>query len=123
MVKSPKVSLDEVKISKLALTEAYLVVVLNIANPNDINFDVKNVTYTLDINSKKVTSAKLTETVEILAQKTTSVSLPLTVKYADILTSAIKLLKKEGLPYHINGSADVGPFTLPFDKDGILQHL
>lgn len=122
-VKSPKIKLEEVQVDKLALSQAHLRVVLNIQNPNDIDFDVKNLTYTLKVNSKEITSAKFKEKVLVAANKTTSVSLPITVKYTDIMTSALKLLNKEGLPYGIEGSLEVGPFTIPFDKAGTLKEL
>jgi LEA14-like dessication related protein len=120
---SPKITLEDIKVSKMGLLEAQLDVVLNIANPNDIDFDVKNLTYVLEANSKQITSGTIKEPIKVLANKTTSVSLPLTVKYSDVFSSALKLLQNEGLPYHILGKVQVGPFNIPFDKEGMLKDL
>jgi LEA14-like dessication related protein len=122
-VESPKITLDNIRVVNLGLLEAQLDVVLNIANPNSIDFDVKGLTYVLDINSKQVTSGTLKEPVKVLANKTTTVSLPLAVKYSDVLSSALKLLQKDGLPYHILGKVQIGPFNIPFDKEGMLKDL
>jgi LEA14-like dessication related protein len=86
-VESPKITLEDIKVSKMGLLEAQLDVVLNIANPNNIDFDVKNLTYVLEANSKQITSGTFKEPIKVLANKTTSVSLPLTVKYSDVLSS------------------------------------
>lgn len=121
VIESPKIKLKDVQVKNLGGKEAELYVILSVQNPNNIDFDVKNVNYTLDINSKKVTSGTLKEKVLVKAKETTIVTLPLMIKYTDIISSVFLLMKKEGLPYKVQGSAEIGPFTIPFDKDGSLD--
>ena len=121
VVEPPKVKLQEVKVSKLAGLHADLEIILSVQNPNKIDFDVKNLTYSLDINSKRITSGTMKEKVIVKAKQTTTVSVPIRVEYKDIVSSAFKILKKEDLPYKINGSAEIGPFTIPFNDTGDLK--
>ena len=120
-IEAPKVNLKDVKISELSGLFADLQVVLEVQNPNKIDFDVKNLTYSLDINSKRITSGTMKEKVIVKAKQTTTVSVPIRVEYKDIVSSAFKILKKEDLPYKINGSAEIGPFTIPFNDTGDLK--
>lgn len=117
----PKVKLEQVNIANFAGTNVDLEFVLNIQNPNSIDFDVKNLKYILDINSKTVTSGTMKEKVVVKAKETTMVTLPIRVSYKDILSSALMLLQKDGMPYRVKGSAEIGPFTVPFDDDGNLK--
>lgn len=118
VLEAPKVKLQDVKISELSGLFADLKVVLEVQNPNKIDFDVKNLRYALDINSKHITSGTMKEKVIVKAKDKTTVTLPIRVEYKDILSSALMILKKETLPYKINGSAEIGPFTIPFNDTG-----
>lgn len=121
VIEAPKVTLQDVKISELSGLFADLKVVLEVQNPNKIDFDVKNLRYALDINSKRITSGTMAEKVIVKAKDKTTVTLPIRVEYKDILSSALSILKKESLPYKINGSAEIGPFTIPFNDTGDLK--
>lgn len=121
IIESPKVKLENVKISSLAVSGVNLDIILEVINPNNIDFDVKNLTYSLDVNDKLVTSGKLKEKVLVKAKEKTLVAVPLTLKYSDILSSALMFLKQEGMPYRVKGSVEIGPFTIPFDDTGNLK--
>lgn len=121
VVEPPKVKLQEIHITKLSALNADLEIVLSVKNPNKINFDVKNLRYALDINDKTVTSGTMKEKVIVKGKETTMVSVPIRVLYKDILSSALMLLQKEGVPYMVKGSVEVGPFTIPFDDKGNLR--
>ncbi|MBC7429132.1 MAG: LEA type 2 family protein [Bacteriovorax sp.] len=121
IVEPPKVKLDNVNIVKMAMTGVDLEIVLGVQNPNNIDLDVKNLTYTLAVKDKEITSGKLKEKVVVKGKQKTVVSLPLTIKYSDLLSSAVMFLKQEGMPYRVKGSVEIGPFTIPFDDNGNLK--
>lgn len=121
VVEPPKVKLQEIHITKLSALNADLEIVLSVKNPNSINFDVKNLKYSLDINDKTVTTGTMKEKVLVKGKETTMVSVPLRVLYKDILSSAFMLLQKKGVPYLVKGSVEIGPFTIPFDDKGNLK--
>lgn len=121
IVEAPKVKLENVKVSKMAMTGVELEISLAVQNPNNIDFDVKNLSYTLDVNDKEITSGKLKEKVLVKGKQKTVVSVPLTVKYSDLLSSALMFIKQEGMPYRVKGNVEIGPFTIPFDDKGNLK--
>ncbi|MEA9356116.1 LEA type 2 family protein [Bacteriovorax sp. PP10] len=121
VVEPPKVKLQEIHITKLSALNADLEIILSVKNPNSINFDVKNLKYALDINDKTVTSGTMKEKVLVKGKETTMVSVPLRVLYKDIFSSVLMLLQKDGVPYLVKGSVEVGPFTIPFDDKGNLR--
>lgn len=121
VVEPPKIKVAEVNVMGLSGSNANLEIVLSVMNPNSIDFDVKNLKYALDINSKTVTSGTMKDKVVVKKKETTMVSVPLRVQYKDILSSALLLLQKDGMPYKVQGSVEVGPFTIPFDDNGNLK--
>jgi LEA14-like dessication related protein len=121
IVEAPKVKLQSVKISKLAMTGVDLEIILGVFNPNNIDFDIKNLTYTLDVNDKTITSGKMQEKILVKGKEQIFVAVPLTVKYSDLLNSALLFIKQEGMPYRVKGSVEIGPFTIPFNDKGNLK--
>jgi LEA14-like dessication related protein len=47
VIEPPKVKLQEIHISKLSALHTDLEIILSVKNPNNINFDVKNLKYSL----------------------------------------------------------------------------
>ena len=121
MIGPPKVKLQDVSINKLSMINADLEILLSVQNPNNIDLDVKNLRYALDINSKTLTSGTLKDKILVRKKETTIVSVPLRILYKDILSSALLLLNRDGMPYRVQGSVEVGPFTIPFDETGTLK--
>ncbi len=120
-IEPPKVTLETVNIAKLSALSADLEIVLKVANPNNIDFDVKNLKYQLDINSKTITSGTMKDKVVVKKKETTVVTLPIRISYKDIISSALMLLDSQGMPYRVKGSTEIGPFTIPFDDNGTLK--
>jgi LEA14-like dessication related protein len=120
MIKSPKVDLSQVRISNLAGSYADLEIMLAVFNPNTMDFDVSNLKYALDINSKSITSGTMKEKILVKGLQKTYVNVPIRVAYKDLVSSVMMFLKAEALPYKVKGSAEIGPFTVPFDSTGNL---
>lgn len=120
-IQPPKINLEDVRVAGMSFLNMDLEVVLGVENPNNIDFDVKNLKYSLDVNSKTVTTGTMKDKVLVKSKTKTVVSLPIKLQYKDILSSAVMLLEKDGMPYKVQGSADIGPFTIPFSDNGILK--
>lgn len=121
VVEPPKVKLEDIRVGKLSLTNIELLVQLSVNNPNRVDFEIKNLKYILDINSKTVTTGTLKENVEVKGQANTLVTLPLKLKLSDIFDSALLLFNEGKIPYWVQGSADVGPFNINFNDTGSLN--
>ena len=121
IIDPPKVILENVKINKMTIAGVALDIFVIVENPNNIDFEVKNLTYTLDVNEKTVTSGKVNDKILVQAKRKTTVIVPITLKYSDILSSAIMFLNSEAMPYKIKGNAEIGPFSIPFNRSGNLN--
>lgn len=121
MVKSPKVNLSKVRVSNLGSSYADLEIMLEVFNPNKMDFDVSNLKYALDINSKSVTSGTLRDKILVKGLEKTYVSVPVRVAYKDLVSSVLMFLQAEALPYQVKGSAEIGPFNVPFQSIGSLK--
>lgn len=121
LTEPPKVTLQQVQLQNATLTEADLNISLNVENPNKVEVLVKNLKYSIDVNNKHLTSGNLQQEIRIAAQGNKDLTVPLKLKYSDVMASALKFFDSGGLPYHIKGSVDIGPFNVPFNENGTLK--
>ena len=121
LLESPKITLQEIKVKKMSVSQVFLEVVLTVKNPNRADITVDHLKYILEVNKKNITSGAIDEDVTIPGHGQKEIALPLTVKYTDVLSSATKLLQNQTVPYRVQGSVNVGPFNIPFDKAGELK--
>jgi LEA14-like dessication related protein len=117
----PKVKVQEVKINKVESGKVWLDLILSVQNPNNIDFTVDSLEYTLEVDSKKVISDKHTEDIKISANQVSLAAIPLQLKIEDIISSALTLLVSKTLPYRASGNVKVGPFKIPFNEGGKLD--
>lgn len=119
-LESPKVKVDEVKVQKVENGRVFLDLVLNVNNPNDVDFTVDNMRYSLHVEDKEVASRSLTDDVKIKKNGSTLTAIPIELKLSDLLSSALTLVSGRKLPYHAEGEVKIGPFKIPFEEKGEL---
>jgi LEA14-like dessication related protein len=118
LIKEPKVTLANLRLENPNSTGATLVFGVQVENPNSVALSVDEVIYDLEVAGKSLTSGKLSDGAKVAANETKIIDVPITVKYSDLFSSVMQLLKTSATPYHIKGSAKMGLFNLPFDKQG-----
>lgn len=120
-LKEPKVHLDSVKVAEAGHSGVTVVFGIRVENPNTSSVTVNKVTYDLALNGKPFTRGEIEKPIAIPAQGETTVEIPMTVRYQDVLGSLMRFLSDGKTPYVLTGSARVGPFQIPFKKEGDLK--
>ncbi len=121
LIKEPKVKLANLRLENTDAVGATLVFGIQVENPNNVALSVDEVIYDLEVAGKSLSSGKLSDGAKVAANETAIIEVPIAVKYTDLFSSVMQLLKSQSTPYHIKGSARMGLFKLPFDKQGELK--
>ncbi|MNK15817.1 Late embryogenesis abundant protein [compost metagenome] len=117
----PKVQLTDVFIKDTNIAGTTLVFVVNVANPNNKDIDVKEVSYTVFLSGKELTQAKTDKPIHVPANKDADVEIPLPIKYTSILGNLGDVLLAKEVSYRIQGSAKMSFFSIPFSKEGKVE--
>jgi LEA14-like dessication related protein len=117
-VKSPEVSVGDVRVIGSSLTDAQLAVDLVVKNPNAFGISADGVSYALRIQDKPLFDGTTREKVRLEGGKSSKVTLPFSLRYEDALGSVAALKEARDLRYKVSGKIDFGIFTLPYAREG-----
>lgn len=121
----PTITLKEIHVHQLSLSDASLVFVAEIRNPNGYELRLKSLDYTVHLSGREAGGGSLEKEISVPASSSAPVEIPVTARFGS-LGGVVKLyVTGQELPYKIEGKALVkaGLFdrTFPFSRTGILS--
>ena len=117
-LKEPKISLEKIELKKAGLKNMTLEFGLLIENQNSFDLNLKALTYSAEIDNKKVLNESLNTPLSIPASGKKVVFLPVKFSYAGVLNALGRLLNEKETSYKLSGTATLGAFKVPFSKSG-----
>ena len=122
LLKDPEVSIANFEMTNITLKDISINLKLNIKNPNPIPLNLGKVNYALNFSGKKVTEGVFDKGIDIPATGNGEVVIPLKFEYNAIGSLLDGFIKKTiTKDYELNGTAQFGIFSIPFNKKGEIQ--
>jgi LEA14-like dessication related protein len=113
----PTITLKEIHVRQISLTDASIVFVAEIRNPNRYELRLKSLDYTVHLDGREAGS--------VPASSSAPVEIPITARFGSLSAVAKMYISGQELPYRIEGKALVkaGLFdrTFPFSRTGTLS--
>ena len=121
----PTITLKEIHVRQLSLTDASLVFVAEIQNPNSYNLRLKSLDYTVHLSGQETGGGSLQKEIIVPASSSTPIEIPVSAHFGGLGGIARMYISGQELPYRIEGKALVkaGLFdrTFPFSHTGTLS--
>ncbi len=121
----PVITLKEIHVQQLSLTDASLVFVAEIRNPNGYELRLKSLDYTVHLGGREAGGGSLVKVVSVPASSSAPVEIPVTARFGSLGGVARLYITGKELAYRIEGRALVkaGLFdrTVPFSRTGVLS--
>lgn len=117
-VKQPEVSVGNLRVLGMSLTDAQVAIDLEVDNPNPFGLSMKGLSYRLALQDKPLFTGIVTERVQVNANDSSRVTLPFTVRFEDALGTLRGLAQFKELRYELSGKADFGLISLPYSRTG-----
>lgn len=132
-VRRPEVALQAVEVSRLGLSGGSLLVTLEVTNPNSFALDSEQMTYALELEGVgqdgeeqwiEFVTGTYDAPFSVAAGQSATVQLPVDFDYSRLGSSALALLRSQGLDYRARGTVmlrtPLGTRAVPFKKQGTL---
>ncbi len=118
-LKDPQVNVTNVDVANVSPQDLTLNLKLKIDNPNGIPINLDKVNYALKFAGKQVTEGTVDQKVSIPAKGAGEVVVPLKFEFK-MLDSVLSGLLNNSMKkdYELNGSAQLGILSIPFNKKG-----
>jgi LEA14-like dessication related protein len=120
-IEKPEVALQGIDIQKASLTDATVLLKLEVRNPNPFALEVDRMKYGLELNGKSFAQGTMKDGVEIAADGDGEIVVPVRMKYWDLFSQFKDVVKGKVSNYVINGTLTSGDRDFPFTKKGELK--
>jgi len=121
----PVITLKEIHVQQISLTDASLMFVAEIQNPNGYDLRLKSLSYTVYLNDRETGSGSLQKEISVPASSVGQVEIPVSARFGSLGDIAKMYFTGQELPYRIEGKALVkaGLFdrNFPFSRTGTLS--
>jgi LEA14-like dessication related protein len=121
----PTIILKEIHVQQISLTDASLVFVAEIQNPNSYELRLKSLDYTVHLSGREAGDGSLQKEVSVPASSSTPIEIPVSARFGGLGGIARTYISGQELPYRLEGKALVkaGLFdrTFPFSRTGTLS--
>ena len=121
----PTITLKEIHVRQVSLTDADLLFVAEIKNPNPYELRLKSLDYTVHLNNRETGGGSLQKEISVPASSSAPVEIPVTARFGSLGGVAKLYLTGQELAYRIEGKALVkaGLFdrTFPFSRTGVIS--
>lgn len=126
VVRAPRIRVRELRIDRLGLTGADVILRLGVANPNGFGLSLEELDYALRVNGELWGSARVEERARLAEGGETEVRIPISLDFGAMGRSVRELILGDGrVAYNLSGRMDVGTTLemlgqaeLPLSLDG-----
>ena len=129
IMEKPSFVLREITVSlrPSSLTEANLIIGLDVQNPNCFDLTLKSFEYVLFLDNKEIGTGHLEKEIPVPSLSTTQVQVSVVAKFKDLGDSLKTIITGHDLPYKIEGKASIettfGSRDLFLSKDGRTNRI
>lgn len=121
----PDVSLSDLKINDLSISNAKATLSLNIKNTNQFAVSLARMGLGLELAGSQVSSAAVTNALSLKPGDSGTIEVPVNLSLANLGLSALNALRGKDTGYRLKGDMALetpfGPMTLPLDRGGTTK--
>lgn len=118
VVEQPKISIQNISLQEISLTQGTAVVTLNVANPNAFPIPLKGIQYGLSLNGHPVASGDQVQDMSIGARQEMPINIPVKLDFMQLLQLAPEAMRTRSLHYDLNGAVKLPFISVPFQRQG-----
>lgn len=118
VVAPPSISVQDVSLQSLSLTQGTGLVSLNVTNPNAFPIPLEGVQYNLRLNGTPVASGDQRQSMYLQPNQPTAVQIPVQLQLATIMQLAPVLWQNRSVQYQLDGAVRLPFISVPFQRQG-----
>lgn len=118
VVAPPSISVQDVSLQSLSLTQGTGLVSLNVTNPNAFPIPLEGVQYNLRLNGTPVASGDQRQAMYLQPNQPTAVQIPVQLQLATIMQLAPVLWQNRSVQYQLDGAVRLPFISVPFQRQG-----
>jgi LEA14-like dessication related protein len=118
VVEKPQVSVQNISLQQLSLTQGTAVVTLNVTNPNSFALPIKGIEYAVTLNGHRVASGDQVQEQTIGAGQQVPVAIPVRLDFRELVKLVPEAMHERKLQYDLKGAVRLPFIRVPFQRQG-----
>lgn len=118
IVEQPKVSIQNIGLQNVSLTQGTAIVTLNVSNPNPFPLPIRGIEYGVSLNGRPVASGDQVQEQSIGAGQEVPVSIPIKLDFVELARLAPVAWRERKLQYDLTGAVRLPLIKVPFQRQG-----
>ncbi|TXH70621.1 MAG: Water stress and hypersensitive response domain-containing protein [Thiothrix sp.] len=118
VVAPPSISVQDVSLQSLSLTQGTALVALQVTNPNAFPLPLEGIQYNLRLNGTQVASGDQRQSMYLQPNQPTAVQIPVQLELATIMRLAPVLWQSRSAQYQLDGAVRLPFISIPFQRQG-----
>ncbi len=121
VAEQPEVSVRDIGLKSLSLTQGTALVALNVRNPNRFPMPIQGVSYGLTINGINIANGAQDSGLSLQAGESSVIQLPITIPFAAASQLLSSAMTQKQLDYTLSGTLKLPLLSIPFSKSGAFS--
>lgn len=118
VVEQPKLSVQNIQLQDISLTQGTAVVTLNVFNPNAFPLPLEGVEYGLRLNGSPVASGTQNQPMHIGAQQQVPLQIPVKLNFSELAKLVPNAIQSKRVDYDLSGAVRLPLVKIPFHRQG-----
>lgn len=118
VVEQPKISIQNVQVQDISLTQGTAIVTLNVANPNAFPIPLQGVEYGLSLNGHRVATGNQVQSMSIGARQEMPINIPVRLNFTEIMRLVPEAMRSHSVQYSLDGAVRLPFIKVPFQRQG-----
>lgn len=118
VIEQPKISIENISLQDISLTQGTALVTLNVANPNAFPIPLQGIQYGLSLNGHPVASGDQNQGMSIGARQEMPINIPVKLDFMQLMQLAPEAMKTRSLQYNLTGAVKLPFISVPFQRQG-----
>lgn len=118
VVEQPKISIQNIAVQNISLTQGTALVTLNVSNPNAFPIPITGIQYGLNLNGHLVATGEQSQDQMIGARQDVPVNIPIKLDFIELAKLAPVAWRERKLQYDLNGAVKLPLISVPFQRQG-----
>jgi LEA14-like dessication related protein len=118
VIEQPKISIQNISLQDISLTQGTAIVTLNVANPNAFPIPLQGIQYGLSLNGRQVASGDQVQNMNIGARQEVPINIPVKLNFSELMRLAPEALRSRSVQYDLSGAVRLPFINVPFQRQG-----
>jgi LEA14-like dessication related protein len=118
IIEQPKISIQNISLQDISLTQGTAIVTLNVANPNAFPIPLQGIQYGLSLNGRQVASGDQVQNMNIGARQEVPINIPVKLDFAELIRLAPEAMRSHSVQYDLTGAVRLPFINVPFQRQG-----